>query len=523
MLSFARRIRKRDSQKPRASGKHILVKKEGTEEMKNIKRISALVLALIMVLALTATALADAALLTNGEVGGYTQPDTQNLDNKMINIKKEIKAFNPDESLIYGPAITYTYAITAASGSELVTITDDTDDHKSGLATTVTAITPNGNTSAYPTMTGTSADTIAWTNEDILDASPAGTANYKNLTVDFSNVVFTAPGVYRYKITETANAYVTSGVTDGGITATRYLDVYVMRSDNFDASHDGTEGHLFVAGDWRIYGYVCISPESVASNAGGTTNVTTATKKTNGFVSVPDPDGDPSTDDGVTGDEYHTYNLTVGKKLMNDTTMNGHKFPFDVAWTAGAATGTFQFAVETTGNAQVTSTNEASTAKSLSGVDASALKKVGSADVVGTADKDGTPSIANDGTVKYIGIPTGTKATVTETNDVVGTTYATTATETIGTGSATEVVWTGGTSAKSTDNKTATMDHSDTTIYAQTFAPAADSNVAIQVTNTLSIISPTGVAFRVAPYVLMLCAGIALVLITRRRENTEEA
>ena len=52
--------------------------------MKNIKRISALVLALIMVLALTATALADAALLTNGEVGGYTQPDTQNLDNKMI-------------------------------------------------------------------------------------------------------------------------------------------------------------------------------------------------------------------------------------------------------------------------------------------------------------------------------------------------------------------------------------------------------------------------------------------------------
>ena len=277
----------------------------------------------------------------------------------------------------------------------------------------------------------------------------------------------------------------------------------------------------YVPGDWTIYGYVCISPESVAPNAGGTTNVTTSTAKTNGFVSV--PESSASAGDGVTGDEYHTYNLTVGKTLVSDATMNGHEFPFDVAWTAGDATGTFQFAVKNE-KASVTKTVEtAATTVNGTTISTDTFYKVGSADAVGAADKDGTPYIANGGTVKYIGIPTGTKATVTETNNVVGTTYATTAKETIGSGSAADVVWTGGNAARSADKKTATMGNGNTAIYAQASAPAADSNVAIQVTNTLSIISPTGVAFRVAPYVLMLCAGIALVLITRRRENTEEA
>lgn len=468
--------------------------------MKNIKKISALVLALIMVLSLTATAFA--ADLTGGEVGGYTTADTPNLDNKQINIKKEITVYNPDETLIYGPAITYTYAIDAASGSELVTITDETTDHTSGLATTTTALA--GVTTGV-TMTGTSANTIAWTNADILDASANGTANYKNLTIDFSSVVFTQPGVYRYKITETAASYTTSGVTDGTISDSRYLDVYVMRSDSYT---DGTTN-----AQWRIYGYVCLDSSL------GTTNVTPSTAKTNGFV-----DTDGSSSSTVTADEYHTYNLTIGKTLNNDATMNSHKFPFDAAWTAGTATGTFQFAVEeSSGTASVTkSVQAATTTVNGTTVAADTLYKVGAADAVGTATKDGDPQIANGGTVKYIGIPNDTKVTVTETNDVVGTTYTTTGTETIGTGGANDIVWTGGTSAKSADYKAATMDQNATTTYAQTAAPADDSNVAIQVTNTLAIISPTGVAFRVAPYVLMLATGMFLLLVSRHRRKDEE-
>lgn len=483
--------------------------------MKQIKKISALVLALVLVLSLSVSAFA-AADLTNGEVGGFTTADTPNVNDKVVNIKKEITAYNPDETLIYGPAITYTYTIAPASGSELVSITDSTStannddpDHYSGLSTTVTAlggVTAGLTVNSGAAGTSTSATgTIAWTNADVLEASATGTANYKNLTLDFTNVNFGAPGVYRYKIEEAAASYTSSGVTDGSSTAIRYLDVYVMRSDAYDAA-------TLAAEDWRVYGYVCIDSSL------GTTAVTASTTKTNGFV-----DSNAATTTS-TADEYRTYNLTIGKTLTGDPTMNGHKFPFDATWTKGPASGSFQFIVKENGTASVTKEAQAATT-TVNGttVAADTLYKVGGADAVDTADKDGTPLIANGGTIKYIGIPNGTKVTVTETNDVIGTTYFTTGTETIGTGNATSIAWTGGTSIKTQDKLIATMDPDKTTIYAQASAPAEDSNVAIQVTNTLAIISPTGVVLRVAPFIVMLAAGIIILLVTRRYRRRKEA
>ncbi len=460
-------------------------------------------LLLVLALALMVSA-AFAAELDGGETGGFTQPDSPTVNDKVVSIQKEITVFNPDESLIYGPAITYTYTVTPGTA---VSVTDEASDHSSGTAastTTLPGITTGMKVNGGTAGTAASASgTLEWTNADILDAAAAGTANCKAFTLDFTDVVFTQPGVYRYLITEAADAYTTSGVTETTGTHTRCLDVYVMRSDDYDAAQ-------ITSDDWRIYGYVCVIENEDITPDGDTTS--TGAVKTNGFVAA--------TNDGtqVKADEYHTFNLTVGKTLEGDSTMNSHQFPFDAAWTAGSATGMCIRDRKETGATVTKTAQAAATSVGGTSVAANSLYKVGGADAAGTDGKDGNPSIASGGTVKYIGIPTGTKAEVTETNNVTGTTYTTTLTVD---GSA--AAFTGGTAALSDEDKVATMPDGATAIYAQANAPAADTNAAIQFTNTLSIISPTGYVVRFAPYVAMLIGGIALLVVAKKhRKHTEE-
>lgn len=462
--------------------------------MKNtMKKALALALAVLMMASLSVAAFAEGeAELTGGEVGGFTSPDKPKVQNKTLILKKELTAYNLDATQIQAPTISYTYAITA--GDAGVNVTDAASDHAEGIGA-IKVPTKAGITEGV-TLTGTAPNTIAWTNTEKLVAATDGAANYKDLKIDFSNVVFTGPGVYRYIITETAPNYAASGVTEckaGEAAAShdRYLDVYVKAADSF------TNGST--AEEWDIYGYVCMYENKAITPDGDTT--TTGAMKTNGFVS--------GTNDGteIKADSYYTFNVTVSKTVQNDNYAKAtHAFPFTVIFTNADVTQSVDISSATTGTTTPTGFVDPA------------------AGALSDDDTRGVVFIKDGASVKYIGIPNGTSVEVYETNDMTGVIYQVT---TALTGTETN-----------TDNSVS-WDIAPTVAIAQAAAKEAfqskkatitttkdeddDNAYAVAVTNTLLTISPTGVSLRVAPYALMLCAGLLLVFFSRRRKAKAES
>lgn len=452
--------------------------------MKNIKRIGALVLALVMVLAMSTTAFATGADLTGGEVGGSSTFATDNptTQEKSVNIAKELTVYNKDETTINAPTITYSYAVTA--GASGVSITDATTDHANSTAVTVQ--TKAGNLTGLK-VNGTSGatGTIAWAPTETVTAADAGAPNLKYLNIDFSQVVFGAAGVYRYVITETPHdgvaTYAATGVTETTSATNphvRYLDVYVRPAPT--GFTDGT-----AAADWDIYGYVCMLESEEITDAGDTT--TTGAVKTNGFVA--------GTNDGTAylADSYYTFNVTVSKTVTNDAYAKAMTaFPFNVTFT----------------NATVTQAVDISS--SLTGSPTGFTDPASAALSAGTTT--GTANIKDSEAVKYIGIPNGTSVAVYETNPVTGVTYQVTTSidgATSGTGyNVDQAVVTSATSTTMTLSTTADADD--------------DTAHTIAIDNNLQLISPTGVALRVAPYMLIMAVGAALVIILAVRRRKEE-
>ena len=492
-----------------------------------MKKLVSLILAIMMIAAVGAAGASSVTIGSgspsaagDGEIGGYVTADTTNVDAKTVNLKKEITAYNLDESYVYGPDITYTFTVTP--GSAGVSITDATTDHNP--AASVTTSTLAGITTGVKVNNGTAGSntsasgTLAWSNTDILEASTGGTANYKNLPLNFTDVIFTQPGVYRYKITEDSSTYAASGVTETTGSNDRYLDVYVMRSDDYGKDASGNASDTNRAGWWKIYGYVCVYDNTKAIVDGDTNHAV----KTNGFVS--------GTSDGSTSffaDRYFTYNVTLTKDVQNDGTMVSHPFPFTVAFSNTTATGNFQLIAEKTGSATtITTTAETATTTVNGNAISGTILKVGTSSTLATSvagaqtgTSAGVPKVADEnatagettGSVKYIGIPAGTQVTVYETNDVVGTAYQ-----------YTHKVDTADASAAQTVYYNANTSSNLATLTATTVGSDDDVAHKIAFTNKLAQISPTGYVSRFAPYALILIGGIALLIIAKKRKPAKD-
>lgn len=457
--------------------------------MMNLKKISALVLAIMMIAVAGLAFAAESMTGKNGVIGEFETADTPATQDNSLIIYQEITAYNKDGKTVNAPTVTYTYTITGLNGGKTVKDAGGTSLHGSEQPAVVITKDARSATIGDATITGTGTGVYALTPTTQLKASDNGTANRFPLTIDFSGCTWNGAGVYRFQIDETTAAEdkTAAGIKEGTTTNTRYIDVYVK---------DKTSG------GYEIYGYTCLSAD-VDIDGTDPTSVTAA-GKTEGFVGSQPNAGAYSSENDSVADRYYTFNLTVGKTLVGDSYSNEHDFPFTVKFANASVTADIIIKLELSENGATATTDALSSGK-LS--------------TASTGITDSNRGIDHQSTVMYVGIPVGisaaTSAEVYEVNNVTGTTYL----------SQYSLQGDDNTGNKKIDWTTGTTSTSNIATVS-TITANADDNVShtIQFTNTLELISPTGIVLRVAPYLLMLMAGIALVVIlmAKRRKHTDE-
>ncbi|MBO4747710.1 MAG: hypothetical protein IKX04_04735 [Clostridiales bacterium] len=450
---------------------------------KSLRKTGALIISMVMLLAIGGTVMADADMSGEGGViGEFGTPDVATTQDKTVKIYKEITAYNPEDCTVNAPAITYEYTITHSAALAGADIYDASSRHDP--ASNVHSTTKEG--IGTPTITGTAAGQLALVpGTDTLTASENGTANRFPLTISFENVDFTAAGagagVYRYQIDETTTEATknASGIAEGAVANTLYMDVYVN-------------------GEGNVYGYVLFTNRTAAIDARTDDDAAAASTagKTEGFVGSKADQvkyGDPATD-GSTADKYYTFNLEVEKEVVNDayTQNNHHEFPFTITLTNSTVTADV-LPIMTVGQY---ATQTALTAAPIAGT--------------------WSPTIGHTGKITYVGIPTGTTITIKETNDVTGVTYTSVSTGADTNAASLDI-------ATGEDSNTATVNCNATALTAATENHTGADEV--KFTNTMKMISPTGIIIRSAPYLLLFAAGAVLFILIRhgkKNENSEK-
>ena len=206
------------------------------------------------------------------------------------------------------PNVTFNFTIAGKAGTNAsATVADGVQvfagndaNRVTGVPTIGTAVFTN-NDAKYDTaqeLVSTGIQVTTGTKDPVTLAAGQSYAKH-DVSVDFTGVTFKEPGIYRYEITETADA---TGTITNDTDTTRIMDVYVIDD----------EGVL------KVQGYVLHKNDGVVKQDG-----TSATGKAEGYVNKMDA-RDVKVEKTVTGnqashDEYFKITLKIEKALPNTT------------------------------------------------------------------------------------------------------------------------------------------------------------------------------------------------------------
>ena len=428
----------------------------------NLKRLSALVLALVMVLALGSTAFAVDDLAGTLDENGVVKNADHTSVGTTLNIPKGITVYGSLDK-VYGPTVTYTYTIAPATVPTNAKVTDFNN---------VEHIVEAGPADSASLTDSTAAFTSS---EVVLTSGSAEITD--NITVSIDTTAFEKPGIYRYIIADetTTETLFAAGITrpDDYITD-RFLDVYVK----YNTAETGFEVYGYVLTDTNI--------DAIEGTDDQTLSWQTPTSKSSGYIAASEAS------EGT--DEYHTIDVKVTKNVtgaMGDKTKE-----FQFAITVSNSSLNFYSGELTsvpTAVADLTNGTTTSLSATLKHDDVFYIYCLNPKATVAYTETNNTPDIY--------------QVTITDGEEEIVNSIENADTDPLGT----QTTGTLAVSNYDTDNDATSVDADI----------AATDYKAITFTNNLNEISPTGVVLRFAPYLLILAAGIVLLVLSRR--NREEA
>lgn len=424
--------------------------------MKAMKKVLAMVMALGVVMGMS-----SAAFAANENAGGDIANKNIESAKTTVSIQKDLYFINAEATKVREPNIVYTYTLTAVTGLSGTTVRDD-----DGIRGTVKDGILGANTNSDHKATITFADTVT-----VNATSGTGTVQTKYADFTFNPSAFTAPGIYRYKITETVSpAKAAVGIAENATyNADRYLDVYVKKTSDTDPT-------------LSIYGYTLFEDVDGTSFDDYSNPKVNIDKKSSGYVNT---SSDGSTLADV--DSYTTQNLYVEKATKGSMADLEQDFTLTfTVRTPGGVTATPKLDVTLESDATLTGT---------------------SSDTIGTYINLGsitTGTVDNESVITIKGIPVGTSAanvSITEKNDSPDSYKVKAGTVAGGDTLLAEAIVNAGGISGATTNQ------------------ALSETVKIYFTNTLDAISPTGYVTRFAPYALLVAFALVLLVVVRRRRN----